>query len=139
MRPSTVWQCLFPLAFFCLLAAGCSVSPYDPLPTIDREIEQRSIPEDPRNGTVLTWRGSREDLYTFWGRQEVTARVLAYLPKDWSEPGDGIWRALVRNRESKPLPFLGVLRRSGKESRIVPPMDLKQLPDGLYSLILPGV
>ena len=139
IRHLTVWQLLLPLALFCLLAAGCSASPYDPLPDIDREISQRSVPEDPRNGTVLTWRGSRKDLYTFWGRQEVTTRVLAYLPKDWKEPGDGIWRARVRNQESKPLPFLGLLRRSGKESRIVPPVDLKRLPDGLYSLILPGV
>jgi hypothetical protein len=129
------------LAFsaLCMLAVGCTVSPYSPLPKIEDTVYQRSLPENQQNGTELAWQGSRRNLSTFWGRQDVRARVRAFLPDSWNKAGDGIWRAQVRNREAKPLPFLGILRTSGKESRIVPSVDPGNLPDGLYSLIIPGI
>jgi len=141
MRPIAMQRLalLFCSVLLCLLAAGCSTSPYDPLPSIERQVYQRSLPEDPSSGTELAWRGSRKELYTFWGKQDVLARVRTYLPDTWNRPGDGIWRVRVQNAESKPVPFLGVVRQSEKKSRIVPSVDLEQLPDGLYSLIIPGV
>jgi hypothetical protein len=127
-------------SFLCmLLAAGCSVSPYDPLPRISDTVYQRSLPEKPHNGTVLAWRGAERNLHTFWGEQDVRARVRAFIPESWTRAGDGIWRAKVHSGEDKPIPFLGVLRRSGEKSRIIPSVNPEKLPDGLYSLIVPGI
>ena len=122
-----------------LVAAGCSVSPYEPLPRVSDTVYQRSLPEKPQNGTVLAWRGAERNLHTFWGEQDVRVRVRAFIPESWTRAGDGIWRAKVRNGEDKPIPFLGVLRRSGKESRIIPSLTPEKLSDGLYCLILPGI
>ena len=115
------------------------------------EIRQDFIGDWPRGriptgaAPLYSWQGSRDDLKTYWGDQQVSVRVTAYLPDvSWKEPGDGYWQVTAENGERKPIPFIGVVRKYRNErgtelAVLVPPLDLNKAPDGLYLVIVPGV
>ncbi len=102
----------------------------------------RAIPKDA--APVYSWRGERTDLKTYWGDQEVSIHVSAYLPEDWNNPGDGYWQVTAQNGAGKLIPFIGVVRHyvneKGTELAIlVPSLDMQKTPDGLYLAIIPNV
>jgi len=123
------------------LGSGCSTG----LPHVrTRNFELRIAPIPEGATPVFSWSGSRDDLKTYWGDQEISFRVSAWLPDDWRNAGDGRWRVEGRNAEGKPIPFLGVIHtdisESGsKTSVLIPPLDLSRVPDGLYVAIIPEV
>lgn len=126
-----------------VVAVGCAAS----LPEIRQDFmsgwQQGRIPT--RAAPLYSWQGSRDDLKTYWGDQQVSVRVTAYLPDaSWKEPGDGYWQVTAENGEGKPIPFIGVVRKYRNESGtelavLIPPLDLDKAPDGLYLVIVPGV
>ena len=130
---------LIPALALGILTWSCAGPLYDPLPRIERSVSQPALPDNPHNGTLLSWNGSRTNLRTFWGSQDIRAHVRAFIPSNWARPGDGTWRVRARNGEAKPVPFLGVLRTSEGGAEIIPEIRITRLPDGLYSLIEPGV
>ena len=124
-----------------MLLAGCSTG----LPDVRQDRLGQQMRDIPRGAAPIhSWYGSRADLHTYWGLQEVSVSATAYLPEDWKNPGDGYWRVEAQNAEGKNIPFIGVIRKyvneNGNEvSVLVPELDLNRAPDGLYLTILPNV
>jgi len=118
-------------------ASGCSTS----MPTV-RQSQPAPLPANA--SPTFAWSGERDDLRTYWGPQDVSVEVSAWIPEDWADPYDGAWRVAGRNAEGKPLPFLGVIRRYKNENgtelaEIVPPVDLRKVKDCLYFTIDPRI
>jgi len=140
MRISLTVCCL---ALSLCLAMGCA--PHQSLPRIRTDklpLAVRAIPADA--APVYSWRGEHPQLFTYWGRQSVTVSAAAHFPRNWRNAGDEFWNVTAENGEGKPLPFVGVVRRYVNENGttlgvIVPKVDLRRMPDGLYIVIDPNV
>ncbi len=108
----------------------------------DLDVAVRDIPQGA--APVYLWHGEHNDLRTYWGRLAVTLEVAAYLPPGWKQAGDGFWRVEAQTTEGKPLPFIGVIHRYVNENgtplaSLVPGIDLRKAPTGLYIVIDPQV
>ncbi len=137
------------LAGISVLIVGCSTGAPHGWRTSLPKIRQsrfanrmRSIPEGA--APIYAWHGSRTGLKTYWGDQDLSVHVAAHLPSDWKQPGDGCWEVTAKNAEGKHIPFLGLvhtyLNENGNEMAVlVPPIDLQEVPDGLYTVIIPNV
>ena len=130
------------IAGVCVSAAsGCKSS--DVLPDVTSfSVRSQAIP--PGASPVFRWQGSRNDLSTYWAKQEVTVEATAFLPEGYKDAKDGQWEASARNAEGKPIPFIGIFRRYTGENgtqltEIVPQVDLDKLRDCLYLVIDPNV
>ena len=98
---------------------------------------------------TFNWYGSRTALQTYWGPQDVSVSVSAYVPDGCSKPEQTQWDVKARNAEGKPIPFIGLIQRYTSENGTklaklaspgdVPPVDLGELPDCLYVLIDPQI
>jgi len=141
MKKSSIVLVLFIALTAMASLAGCRSG----LPIVNQErlgIELRDI--STCEGSVYSWHGTRSGLMTYWGKQEISLDVEAWLPDDWKQPGDGAWRVEAHNAEGKPLPFIGVIRTYTNENGdiqavFVPPLDLDKAPDGLYIIVQPGI
>jgi len=92
----------------------------------------------------FNWHGSRANLKTYWGDQDVSVYASATLPENYSRPEDGVWEVKASNDEGKTIPFIGVMRRYVNENGtplavVVPPLNLAKTPDNLYVVIDPNV
>ena len=98
---------------------------------------------------TFNWYGSRTALQTYWGEQDVSVAVSAYVPDGCTRPEQTQWDVKARNAEGKPLPFIGLIRRYTNENGTelatlvspaeTPPIDVSKLPDCLYVLIDPQI
>ncbi len=129
-------------ALLCL-AAGCGTTTN--FPKLSDQQYRARVPAIPAGAApVFAWRGSRQNLQTYWGLQSVSVEVSAHFPPTWQNPGDGFWSVAGKTGENRPLPFLGVVKRHQNENGteltlLVPPLDLNSVRDGLYLVLVPGV
>ncbi len=124
-----------------LIVAGCARK----LPYVRGEYIQSRAQTIPQGATpVFSWQGAQGVIFTYWGRQSATVRVRAWVPTGATAASDARWEVDARTGEGKPLPFIGVeksyLNERGQEvAKLVPPLDLDRMPDGLYVVISPGM
>jgi len=90
------------------------------------------------------WLGKHKGLRTYWGRKDVSIRVQAFFPQDWQYPGDAAWKVQASTENNMPLSFIGIIRRYTNRNqtqlaKIVPPLNLSKIKDGLYIAIDPDV
>ena len=134
-RARLVFLCLWAFVAVGVLPAGCGVS----LPRLREDLLKGRFPAIPEGAArVLSWRGERGPLFTYWGRQHVRVSVRAFLPGGAQKAEDGYWAVDARNAEGKRLPFLGFLKYRVNENGtrlpfLTPPVDLEAMPDGLYT------
>ena len=115
-----------------------SVSPYI-------QTRQTELAANDNNAeSIYSWHGSAKKLRTYWGIKDAEIEVQAYFPSNWEQAGDARWQVEASTKSGEPLPFIGILRRyknrnNTKLAKIIPPLDLTQVKDGLYIVIHPGV
>jgi hypothetical protein len=133
-------------AGFCLavvwLMAGCAGTD---LPAVRKDfIESRMRPMPPGAAPLYSWHGKLSNWPTAWGRQDIRISATLYVPPEWKNPGDEYWRVTGLNGEDKPVPLLGVRRPAVNENGtpialIVPAVDFKTTPNGLYLIMVPNI
>jgi len=132
---------------FCVLAvaAASSIGCVRSLPTVkSRYLDERlrTIPQSA--APVFSWHAERKGLKTYWLGQNVSVEARAHVPLNQADPTGGTWEIRGRNSEGKPVLFIGIRERytnsQGTElAVIVPPLDLDEVPDGLYLFLEPNI
>jgi len=118
----------------CTLLAGCRRQ--------EEFVYTRTIPEGA--SPVYAWRGSRNDIVSYWKDRAVTISAKAHFPEGWKQPGDGYWNVTGTTDKGRPIPFIGVLLwqptvEGTRRPMIVPGFDINKVADGLYCFIEPNV
>jgi hypothetical protein len=126
-----------------LLATLCGCGDVT-LPRIDPGPFDGRLPSIPGNAApILSWAAEEGGLRTYYYEQRIKIAVRAWLPDSVTLPRDIYWQVEARNHEGKILPFLGITeyRMDPKAKRaypvLVPEIDIKTVPDGLYILLEP--
>ncbi len=127
-----------------LFAVSCAQHrlPSDVPSYLQSRAEQLGSADEPTE--VLRWHGKRKDLHTYWGIKTVQIKAKTLFPENWQEAGDAAWNVDARTKGGTPLPFIGVVRNyenlnKTELSKLVPPLELPKIPDGLYVAIKPNV
>ena len=133
--------CMVLAAALLVGVAGCA----EKLPTIRNTYVQSRAQTIPQDSTpVFSWQGAQRVIFTYWGRQSATIRLRVWAPPGATGAADARWEVLARTDEGKPIPFIGFEQRYVNEKgqelfKLVPPLDLERMPDGLYIVITPGM
>ncbi len=125
------------LVLLLIATAGCRQ-------TAQKQLAERLQPLPDDAAPILSWQAARSNLATYWGTQEVKVRLRGFIPEDWRQTGDARWELAAESNGGRNVPFLGVIHNYTNENgtklkTVLPELDLKLLPDGLYMLLEPGI
>lgn len=120
-----------------IMLSGLLISCSSQLPRTNTDYLAKRTKRIPRGAApILFWHAEKENVNTHWGPQDIRATVRGHVPVS-RPPSDSRWEVDAGNAEGRVIPFLGILERH--EGPIDPPVDLNQLPDGLYCALIPNV
>lgn len=135
---STKRTALHCAALFCILFFTACRNLYPSLPKNRIEEDHLASIQLADESPVYSWHGTYL-LTTYWGEQEVTGDVSAYI----SDVENSKWRLSVKNREGVAVPFLGIRKTftgdDAERAVIVPEFSIDKLKDGLYCAVDPGI
>lgn len=135
---ATVWV----VAAAALWCAGCASAPT--LPVVPESVVGNRLPAlSPGAAPVYEWTAQTDVVFSFWGRQQFAVAARAAFPEGDEFP-DGCWSLEVRSLKGTAIQSIGIERRyttpEGRPASVLyPEIDFYTVPDGLYTILLPGV